>query len=72
MAFSMFSATLDQRATDPLAWPYHASAEDQASLPVVARTINGTCHAGDCILEMSMPDVDRAMLRDIKGFADSL
>ena len=90
-----------ESAADPLAWPYHASADDLAGLPphvisvneldplrdeglayyrklaaagvpVVARTVNGTCHAGDCIFEASMPDVYRATLRDIKGFADSL
>ncbi len=90
-----------ESAVDPLAWPYHASADDLAGLPphvisvneldplrdeglayyrklaaagvaVAARTVNGTCHAGDCIFEASMPGVYRATIRDIKGFADSL
>lgn len=43
-----------------------------AGVSVVARTVNGTCHAGDCIFEAAMPDVFAATIRDIKGFADSL
>jgi acetyl esterase len=43
-----------------------------AGVPVSARTVNGTCHAGDCIFEAAMPEVFRATIRDIKGFADSL
>jgi acetyl esterase len=90
-----------ETATNPLAWPYFASADDVTGLPphvisvneldplrdeglayyrklaaagvsVVARTVNGTCHAGDCIFEGAMPDVFAATVRDIKGFADSL
>lgn len=90
-----------ESASNPLAWPYHATADDVAGLPphiisvneldplrdeglayyrklaaagvrVAARTVNGTCHAGDCIFEAAMPDVFRATIRDIKGFADSL
>jgi len=38
----------------------------------VSRTVNGTCHAGDCLFLDAMPDVYRATVRDIKGFADSL
>ena len=38
----------------------------------VSRTVNGTCHAGDCIFRSAMPDVFLATVRDIKGFADSL
>ena len=88
-------------ATNPLAWPYHASADDLRGLPphvisvnqldplrdegigyfrklldagvsAVSRTVNGTCHAGDCIFRGAMPDVYGATVRDIKGFADSL
>ncbi|MDP2290827.1 MAG: alpha/beta hydrolase fold domain-containing protein [Actinomycetota bacterium] len=88
-------------ATDPLAWPYHASVDDLAGLPphvisvneldplrdeglayyrklagagvsAVSRTVNGTCHAGDCIFEAAMPDVFQATIRDIAGFAVSV
>jgi acetyl esterase len=90
-----------ESARNPLAWPYHASADDVAGLPphiisvneldplrdeglayyrklaaagvaVAARTVNGTCHAGDCIFGAAMPEVFAATIRDIKGFADSL
>ena len=43
-----------------------------AGVSAVARTVNGTCHAGDCLFLDAMPDVYRATIRDIKGFADSL
>jgi acetyl esterase len=43
-----------------------------AGVPVVSRTVNGTCHAGDMIFAAAMPDVYRATIRDIKGFADSV
>lgn len=43
-----------------------------AGVPVVSRTVNGTCHAGDCLALDAMPDVYRATLRDINGFANSL
>ncbi|MCY7300544.1 MAG: alpha/beta hydrolase [Ilumatobacteraceae bacterium] len=43
-----------------------------ARVPVAARTVNGTCHAGDCPFEEAMPEVLNATIRDIKGFADSL
>jgi acetyl esterase/lipase len=43
-----------------------------AGVPVISRTINGTCHAGDMIFAAAMPDVYRATIRDIKGFADSV
>jgi acetyl esterase len=90
-----------ESATNPLAWPYHASVDDLAGLPphvisvneldplrdeglayyrklaaagvpVAARTVNGTCHAGDCLFEAAMPEVFHATIRDIKSFADSL
>ncbi len=38
----------------------------------VSRTVNGTCHAGDCLFLDAMPDVYRSTLRDIKAFADAL
>ena len=88
-------------ATDPLAWPLHATAADLAGLPphvisvneldplrdeglahfrnlvaagvsAVGRTVNGTCHAGDCLFLDAMPEVYFATVRDIKGFCDSL
>ena len=43
-----------------------------AGVPVISRTVNGTCHAGDIIFAAALPDVHAATLRDIKGFADSL
>jgi acetyl esterase/lipase len=43
-----------------------------AGVSAVGRTVNGTCHAGDCIFGAAMPDVHMATIRDIKGFADSL
>jgi acetyl esterase/lipase len=90
-----------ENATNPLAWPMHATTDDVAGLPphvisvnqldplrdeglvyfrtllaggvsAVSRTVNGTCHAGDCLFLDAMPDVWTATIRDIKGFADSL
>ena len=43
-----------------------------AGVSAVSRTVNGTCHAGDCLFADAMPDVFAATIRDIKGFADSL
>jgi acetyl esterase/lipase len=43
-----------------------------AGVSAVSRTVNGTCHAGDCLLAAAMPEVYGATIRDIKGFADSL
>ena len=44
----------------------------EAGVPTVSRTVNGTCHAGDCLFKQAMPDVYGSTIRDIKGFADSL
>lgn len=43
-----------------------------AGVSTVSRTVNGTCHAGDCIFRSALADVYAATIRDIKGFADSL
>ena len=43
-----------------------------AGVPVVSRTVNGTCHAGDMIFAAALPDVHQATIRDIQGFAASL
>jgi acetyl esterase/lipase len=43
-----------------------------AGVSAVSRTVNGTCHAGDCLFIDAMPDVFAATIRDIKGFADSV
>jgi acetyl esterase/lipase len=43
-----------------------------AGVSAVSRTVNGTCHAGDCLFLDAMPDVWNATIRDIRGFADSL
>ena len=43
-----------------------------AGVSAVGRTVNGTCHAGDCIFRGQLPDVFLATVRDIKSFADSL
>lgn len=43
-----------------------------AGVSAVSRTVNGTCHAGDCIFREAMPDVYLATIRDISGFAAAL
>ena len=40
-----------------------------AGVPVNARTVNGTCHAGDLILSQAMPEVYAASARDVATFA---
>jgi hypothetical protein len=44
----------------------------RAEVPAVSRTVNGTCHAGDCLFVGAMPDVVAATIRDIESFADSV
>jgi len=43
-----------------------------AGVSAMSRTVNGTCHAGDCIFRVAIPEVYLSTIRDIKGFADSL
>lgn len=43
-----------------------------AGVSVTARTVNGTCHAGDLIFASALPETHAASIRDLKGFADSL
>jgi acetyl esterase/lipase len=43
-----------------------------AGVSAVSRTVNGTCHAGDCLFRAAIPDVYAATIRDIHGFASSL
>ncbi len=43
-----------------------------AGVSAVGRTVNGTCHAGDCIFLDAMPDVYAATIADIKSFADAV
>lgn len=43
-----------------------------AGVSAVSRTVNGTCHAGDCLFLDAMPDVFHATIRDIKAFASSV
>jgi acetyl esterase/lipase len=42
-----------------------------AGVEATSRTVNGTCHAGDCIFRGAMPEVFFATVRDISGFAHS-
>lgn len=44
----------------------------EAGVSSVSRTVNGTCHAGDCLFEAAMPDIYWSSIRDIAGFANSL
>ena len=40
-----------------------------AGVPVSARIVAGTCHAGDVIFRSALPDVTAATIRDIHAFA---
>lgn len=40
-----------------------------AGIDTTSRTVNGTCHAGDCIFRGAMPEVFLATIRDISSFA---
>jgi acetyl esterase len=44
----------------------------KAGVSASSRTVNGTCHAGDCLFRGALPEAYLATIRDIKGFADSL
>jgi acetyl esterase/lipase len=43
-----------------------------AGVSAVSRTVNGTCHAGDAIFRVAMPEVYAATVRDITGFVAGL
>ena len=43
-----------------------------AGVPAVSRTVNGTCHAGDLLFRLAMPDVFAASVADVRSFAYSL
>lgn len=90
-----------EHATDPLAWPLHATADELRGLPphVISvneldplrdeglayhekllaagvssrsRVVTGTCHAGDLIFRVAMPEIFDATVDDITAFATSL
>ena len=43
-----------------------------AGVSATSHTLNGTCHAGDCLFREAMPEVYAATVRDINRFASSL
>ncbi len=43
-----------------------------AGVSASSRTVNGTCHAGDCLFRDAMPEVYLGTVRDINSFANSL
>ncbi len=43
-----------------------------AGVSASSRTLNGTCHAGDCIFRGAMPEVYAGTIRDIRAFAESV
>jgi acetyl esterase/lipase len=43
----------------------------RAGVPAVSRTVNGTCHAADCMFLSAIPDVAQTTIRHIAAFAHS-
>jgi len=43
-----------------------------AGVSTASRTVNGTCHGGDCLMPQAMPEVYNATINSIKAFADSV
>ncbi len=43
-----------------------------AGVSASSRTVNGTCHAGDCLFRDAMPEVYLGTIRDINSFANNL
>jgi acetyl esterase len=43
-----------------------------AGVSASSRTVNGTCHAGDCLFRDAMPEVYMGTIRDINSFVNSL
>ena len=43
-----------------------------AGVSAASRTVNGTCHAGDCLFRDAMPEVYQGTIRDINSFANTL
>ncbi len=43
-----------------------------AGVSASSRTVNGTCHAGDCLFRDAMPEVYLSTISDINSFANSL
>ncbi|MFT7599419.1 MAG: acetyl esterase [Acidimicrobiales bacterium] len=43
-----------------------------AGVSAYSRTVNGTCHAGDCLFRDAMPEVYLGTIRDINSFANAL
>ncbi len=43
-----------------------------AGVSASSRTVNGTCHAGDCLFRDAMPEVYLGTVSDINSFANSL
>jgi acetyl esterase/lipase len=44
----------------------------RAGVPVVGRVVTGTCHGGDVLFPVQLPDVYAASVRDLSGFAKSV